>query len=357
MRVVVKRQRRPPAVELDCSTVYDFLLSVAVVTIEPPHEFDAWEEWRGLTGEAGRAALDGLLRRAGDAEVLHRELAALMLLAIDGPRTAADFLETLARLPAEELAARMLRLADCDEREPPEAAHVEAALTGERSAATALLSRLSGDIRRRAALWLADPVAAQVDLTAGLRAWHESVYAVQEERQRAIIERDAAARMRSAEQRGLEEVLATIGGTLQFSFVPAIRRVIVAPAVVARPAIIFSPEDTVAGMQVVVYPVADESLAAPEDLAPPRPLLRLYKALGDETRLKILRLLVQEELYATEIAERLGLAKATVSHHMVLLRAAGLVEVRGQRKIEQYYRLHRENLDAPSRLLKRYLGQ
>jgi DNA-binding transcriptional ArsR family regulator len=131
--------------------------------------------------------------------------------------------------------------------------------------------------------------------------------------------------------------------------------VTVAPAVLVRPAI-FLGEVGPAGLYLIICPVADESLEPPEDLAPPRGLVRLLKALGDETRLKILRLVTNEELYATEIAERLNLSKATVSHHIVLLRAAGLVDVLGERKTERYYALHRAALSEPSARLRRYLG-
>jgi DNA-binding transcriptional ArsR family regulator len=134
-----------------------------------------------------------------------------------------------------------------------------------------------------------------------------------------------------------------------------VRRVVVAPTVLARPAF-FQMEHEEEGLQIIAYPVADESLEAPEALAPPRGLMRLYKALADETRLKILRLVTHDQLYATEIAERLELSKATVSHHMVLLRAAGLVEVLGERKNERYYALHRPALDEPASQLRRYLG-
>jgi ArsR family transcriptional regulator len=56
------------------------------------------------------------------------------------------------------------------------------------------------------------------------------------------------------------------------------------------------------------------------------PLLRL---LGDETRLRLLRLLSRERLNVSEITAVLGLAQSGVSRHLGLLRDAGLVrEVR-----------------------------
>jgi ArsR family transcriptional regulator len=52
------------------------------------------------------------------------------------------------------------------------------------------------------------------------------------------------------------------------------------------------------------------------------PLLRL---LGDETRLRLLRLLGQEALNVSELTAVLGLAQSGVSRHLALLRDAGLV--------------------------------
>ena len=56
--------------------------------------------------------------------------------------------------------------------------------------------------------------------------------------------------------------------------------------------------------------------------------LTIYKALADETRLKILNALNEKEMYVELLAERLQLTPATVSFHMKKLLAAGLVETR-----------------------------
>ena len=44
--------------------------------------------------------------------------------------------------------------------------------------------------------------------------------------------------------------------------------------------------------------------------------LTIYKALADETRLKILNALNEKEMYVELLAERLQLTPATVSFHM-----------------------------------------
>jgi DNA-binding transcriptional ArsR family regulator len=51
------------------------------------------------------------------------------------------------------------------------------------------------------------------------------------------------------------------------------------------------------------------------------------KALGEETRVRIVGLLVDEPLDVTEIAKRLGVSQYNVSKHLRILREAGLVEV------------------------------
>ncbi|SMO57118.1 ArsR/SmtB family transcription factor [Melghirimyces algeriensis] len=55
-----------------------------------------------------------------------------------------------------------------------------------------------------------------------------------------------------------------------------------------------------------------------------------YKALGDQTRLRILSLLKCEELCVCELVEILQLSQPTVSQHMRRLKSIGLVKERRQ---------------------------
>jgi len=57
-------------------------------------------------------------------------------------------------------------------------------------------------------------------------------------------------------------------------------------------------------------------------------LLAFFKALADESRLKIIGLLAQREHCVQELAELLALKEPTVSHHLAVLKAQGLVTVR-----------------------------
>ena len=52
----------------------------------------------------------------------------------------------------------------------------------------------------------------------------------------------------------------------------------------------------------------------------------LFKALNDSTRREILELLKVRDLTAGEIADQFNISKPSISHHLDLLKQAGLVE-------------------------------
>src|SRR2546425_640030 len=70
----------------------------------------------------------------------------------------------------------------------------------------------------------------------------------------------------------------------------------------------------------------------------------LYRLLGDEARLRLLRLLARERLNVTELTGILGLAQSGVSRHLGLLKDAGLV-VEERNAGFSYYRVARPGID------------
>lgn len=52
----------------------------------------------------------------------------------------------------------------------------------------------------------------------------------------------------------------------------------------------------------------------------------LFKALNDQTRREILELLKDSDLTAGEIADHFDISKPSISHHLDLLKQAGLIE-------------------------------
>jgi ArsR family transcriptional regulator len=68
-----------------------------------------------------------------------------------------------------------------------------------------------------------------------------------------------------------------------------------------------------------------------------RELSNVFKLLSDETRLRILTYLAQNnELHVTDLCERLGQSQPAVSHHLALLRVSGLIEPRREGKHNFY---------------------
>jgi ArsR family transcriptional regulator len=67
------------------------------------------------------------------------------------------------------------------------------------------------------------------------------------------------------------------------------------------------------------------------------------KALADETRQKIMRLVCCRQLSVNEIVDALEVAQPTVSHHLNILKNAGLVDVERRGK-QVLYTLNQERM-------------
>jgi DNA-binding transcriptional ArsR family regulator len=58
------------------------------------------------------------------------------------------------------------------------------------------------------------------------------------------------------------------------------------------------------------------------------PAAALFRSLGDQTRLAIIRSLAAREARVVDLTGELGLAQSTISKHLACLRDCGLVDVR-----------------------------
>jgi DNA-binding transcriptional ArsR family regulator len=67
------------------------------------------------------------------------------------------------------------------------------------------------------------------------------------------------------------------------------------------------------------------------------------KALADETRQKIMKLCCCEWTPVNEIVRQLDVSQPTVSHHLSVLREAGLVDVREEGR-QSFYRLNQRKI-------------
>lgn len=82
---------------------------------------------------------------------------------------------------------------------------------------------------------------------------------------------------------------------------------------------------------------AADVASLPDNIA--KDLVQLFKLLSDETRLRILYYLMQqEELNVRALCKLLHQSQPAVSHHLALLRVAGLIESRRDGK-HNFYRI------------------
>jgi hypothetical protein len=79
-------------------------------------------------------------------------------------------------------------------------------------------------------------------------------------------------------------------------------------------------------------------------------LLAFFKAMANESRLRIVGLLAERERSVQELAELLSLKEPTVSHHLASLKSLGLVSARAE-GVTHWHALHLEALTNLNRAM------
>ncbi|HEX6484800.1 MAG TPA: winged helix-turn-helix domain-containing protein [Ktedonobacteraceae bacterium] len=187
--------------------------------------------------------------------------------------------------------------------------------------------------------------SAFLDIFSG---WYEQVFCELEQQVLPILQRDAAAKQALKSTMTVDRLIETATNGLEYVPEPGLRKVLLIPSFIERPWNNFSEYQD---MKIFCYPVTDESLAK-DSAIPPARLVRLYKALADERRLRILKMLMKRSYSLQELADEFGVAKTTMHHHLATLRTAGLVLARPD---EFRYSLRQNMLSEVGELLNAYL--
>jgi DNA-binding transcriptional ArsR family regulator len=322
------------AVQLDPSPIYDLLAALFVVeNWGPERGFEVERRWV----QEARAALGGALR--DDLRLFVRERGFLLGLCafLAGRRGVGvpEFLKLLAAVPPRELIERLLTA--------PRAARAagpllrEALRTRRPQAVAAFLAAYPEefDASRVRTMVTLPPAEVQHRLVRLLRTFYGKVYLREEPRVAPLLRADVEAKQAQARTLPPDDLVERATGGIAVGVDPEITRIVLAPSFFSRPYNLIAEYP---GVRLFVYPVGLDA-AAPE--AEARELGRVFKAIGDETRLRILQLLAEREMYLQEIANRLGVSHVTAIHHLALLRAARLVRV-VERSGLKYYRLRPE---------------
>jgi DNA-binding transcriptional ArsR family regulator len=333
MRVIdLTAPRRELRVRIDPSPAYDFLACLYLLEChEQSLEFEISPRWV----ERARAALGAELR--GDLALLfpwrNRTMGLVGVMEDTPGLSIRAFIRRVAATSAQDLMELMLAESLADRQALP---LLRAAIGASSSAVDQYLAATDADLDREALRRLValPPAEARARLLRLLRDGYARVYAPQEEEIVPLLTRDADILTRRAATMGVSALVEHATGGFVIEPDAPVSGVVLAPTYFFRP---YNLITAYRGVRVFVYPIETSHT----ENAPPPELVRLYKALGDETRLKILRLLAGREMYLQELAKALGVSHVTALHHMTVLRAAHLVQV-VERENLKYYRLRAE---------------
>jgi DNA-binding transcriptional ArsR family regulator len=347
-RAIVRDLTRTGAsyrIDWDVRTAYDFIFSLsgdAGSTDDLPAPDRAWlTESRKSVAPEVQESIETLF----ESELaIH---AGVLLVDQPDARTSAD---VVALVEATEPIDLVGALFAEDGHDADLASLIHRAIDGDASVLSSLGEKLPDWNRHGRIELLRDPVAAKERILAVLRAWQVPFSGI-EQRVAAILERDYDDRAQDRERLAPADLIEATTGGVRYLPEPGIARVVLGPSYFSRPYnFLMSARD----WRFFGYPVADSALGPSDALTPPLSLVRLHRALGDETRLRILKLLASRDLYLTEIAQQLDLSKPTIKHHLAQLRSAGLVTITESGTV-MYYTLRRNRLDDASAEIKAFL--
>lgn len=340
---------RSQSVTFDARTAYDFLISAEIGSAD---EYDLLPEdrlWllasRSALGTQGVASLDACFGE--DHQGVFHGLSSL-LVGLTEVRSAADVVRAVNSAGVRGIARVVIRDgADASasdaliervlDRDPDAVAEIDAHLN----------EHLSGQV-----LTFLDSADEQFASTiTALGAWLSPFQEI-EPRIARFQDRDVASRKSELRTLSSEDLIERVTGGLRWIPDNQTRRVILAPSYFSRPFnYVYQGND----WRLFAYPIADSVLESTDSSMPPSSVVRLYRTLGDPTRLRTLKLLSERDMYLTELATQLELSKPTMKHHLAQMRAAGLVTVTEEGSLT-YYSLRRERLAEAGVELHRFIG-
>jgi DNA-binding transcriptional ArsR family regulator len=350
VRVIdVTRPGRDLLVEVDVAEAAELLLSVA--TLNASEDLDTLELGPDRIAELRAGAPPELL--AASEKLLPGKAASLLLGLVyltPPPRSTSAFLEVVAATDPLELRLHALgyhmrghHLAE------PEL--IQRAAEGDAAARTELLDLFSDyvdkchDFERVLDL---EPEESKQSLLELLSGWAEHVLPEISPDFVSLAERDAEGKRELIKAVPPEQVVERVAPGIQWAPGPDVDRVVLFPAYSPRPWVYMSEYKRV---KIFCPPItADRAPTAPGD---PSELVRTYKALADESRLKLLKRLQAGPISLADAAQEVGLAKSTTHHHLAILRQAGFVLIR---EGDDTYKLRPDLRPEPGALLEHYLG-
>ena len=311
--------------------------------------FGEAEWWQKRAKAAGAAAVKPL-RGLGQLGVIN-----LLGLAFDAPDEVdgAGLLAYLDSLPPHEIVLTAAGAYRRTMRRQTNGDVIRAAVAGDRQAKAEFRDTTIDmpEWQRSVAFMLsrpADEVGSQV--VDAVRRWYEVAFSERErdvgEAQRECLESLLAIRPTWT----VDSLMASVLPGVDYVPAAAVEEVAFVPDVVIRPGLVFLDHRM---MSIASFPVARAHESADQ---PPEQLVRLGKALGDELRLRALRILARGPISLGDLAAELGVPRTTLSHHIGVLRSAGLVTMGIDDGRWGRLRLRTDGIEQAPDTFRRYLA-
>ncbi len=189
-----------------------------------------------------------------------------------------------------------------------------------------------------------------------LRAYQEAFFAEEEGRIRPALQQALARARELVTRLALPDLWEELSQGLRLDVMPEADSLILVPSYWCTPLVFFGKASVACDIWLFGARSAEASLVPGETI--PESLLRSLKALSDPTRLRMLHYLTQAPLTPAQLSRRLRLRAPTVTHHLEILRLAGLVQVTlGERREVKCYAARRDAVAAAWMALDRFLGE
>jgi hypothetical protein len=340
----------PFAASLEWGTGYEALLGLSMFTGDEPQEsYENGKAWfararaaatpelvaalRKLVGTDGPRwfLLLGMVHEAGGAHDVERLLTHLRAI------SAVDVLIALVggRLPALRTAEGRNLVKAALAREPQSrAALATRAHAGDSKVLKGLLEMGAREVKR---------LTIEV-----ITRWNREVVSRIGDSAEALAA-DVAAKTKNVRRMSSHQLVDFATGGINYEGEAGIDRVLLVPSIVTRPWITISDWEST---KIICYRGGIAGATASGE--PAKDMVLVYRALGDETRLRLLRELAAGDRRLTELVQALGLSKSTLHGHLAVLRSAGLIRL--SLGAEKNYGL-RPGLPDLNRTLAEYIGR
>lgn len=329
----------------------DFLMSVlATVDKNAQKALDVRDTWRNRAAELDRGFL-GRLDRFGRESWIN-----LLGLPADLPeaRTTAGFVDTVRTMDPDELLRYLSGFFRRVFRRETPAAVMDAAIRGDSAARREFRRTSFADIpylRDTLRYLLARPPAEiQGDFVELVERWQSEVYGPREGEFVATAEAALGAFRRTTDGMAVEQVVETAAPGLTFVPEAGQTTVVLLPSLAVRPLWAVADHRT---SNIFAFPAP---VGGSERVDPPARLVALGKAIGDETRLRILRELATQPATPPDLADRMGIPRTSLLHHLRILRDADLIAVQVHDSAYHQFHVRDELFGEVERLLEAYLG-